>query len=719
MLVVAIGWQVYAIHRNPLDLGLVGLAEFVPLPVLALPAGQLADRVSRRLVVAVAARAAGRDRGRAARDHAGGGAPALAVPRASALLAGVASAIGEPGARALTPELVPPELLPGAVALRSVAGQIGVVVGPAVGGVIFAVEPVAVYVDRGRALRRRARRVACSALPRRAVAPGDEPVTGEQLVAGIRFICAPGCCSARSRSTSSPSCSATRSRWRRCSRGRSSTSARSGSARCEPRRRPARSSAGLLLARRPLPFRAGRDAARRRRGLRRRDDRLRALALAAALARGARGQRLRGHDQHEHPLDDRALVTPLELQGRVSAVEWVFISASNELGAFESGAVASLIGTVARVVAGGAVMIGVAASWPRLFPALARMGRLDELAAGARAGVGSLAWGAARPLDASGRTTSGGAAGVLLPALRQPDGGRGGGGARRARRRHRAPLPLGHGRGDRARPLAAAAGRHDRARGGRLLRHRRRLRRPRAVGTARRRVRPDRAAARRRPARLARGAVEPVPDDARPRGGRRPPGAVVVDSTVATPVHLRPLEHGADFVLHSATKYLAGHDDALLGAVVCRDAAAAEELRAFRGRTGIVAAPDPAWLLLRGLKTLELRVRRQTETAAVLAERLRGAPGGADRPLSRPRRAALLRRRRRRDGAAGRDLDAHDRQRHLARRRDEPDREPPPLGGRPRPARAAARSASGSRTRTCSGPTSSRRWASLPPRRGG
>jgi cystathionine gamma-synthase len=104
------------------------------------------------------------------------------------------------------------------------------------------------------------------------------------------------------------------------------------------------------------------------------------------------------------------------------------------------------------------------------------------------------------------------------------------------------------------------------------------------------------------------------------------PAPVVVDATVATPIHLRPLEHGADFVLHSATKYLAGHDDALLGAVVCRDPAAAEELRTFRGRTGIVAAPDPAWLLLRGLKTLELRVRRQTETAALLADRLRAHP---------------------------------------------------------------------------------------------
>jgi cystathionine gamma-synthase len=104
------------------------------------------------------------------------------------------------------------------------------------------------------------------------------------------------------------------------------------------------------------------------------------------------------------------------------------------------------------------------------------------------------------------------------------------------------------------------------------------------------------------------------------------PAPVLVDSTVATPVYLRPLEHGADFVLHSATKYLGGHDDVLAGALACRDPDVATELRTFRTRTGMVAAADVCWLLLRGLRTLDVRVRRQSATAAELAERLAAHP---------------------------------------------------------------------------------------------
>jgi cystathionine gamma-synthase len=97
----------------------------------------------------------------------------------------------------------------------------------------------------------------------------------------------------------------------------------------------------------------------------------------------------------------------------------------------------------------------------------------------------------------------------------------------------------------------------------------------------------------------------------------------VVDSTASTPIYLRPLEHGADFALHSATKYLGGHHDVLLGAVACRSADDAARLREFRGRTGIVAAPDPCWLLSRSLKTLAVRMERHTSAATEIAERLR------------------------------------------------------------------------------------------------
>jgi cystathionine gamma-synthase len=102
----------------------------------------------------------------------------------------------------------------------------------------------------------------------------------------------------------------------------------------------------------------------------------------------------------------------------------------------------------------------------------------------------------------------------------------------------------------------------------------------------------------------------------------RHPAPVVVDSTAATPVYLRPLERGADLAVHSATKFLGGHHDVLLGAVVCRDTATAARLREFRGRSGIVPAPDPAWLLIRSLKTLGVRIERQTATARELARRL-------------------------------------------------------------------------------------------------
>jgi cystathionine gamma-synthase len=103
-------------------------------------------------------------------------------------------------------------------------------------------------------------------------------------------------------------------------------------------------------------------------------------------------------------------------------------------------------------------------------------------------------------------------------------------------------------------------------------------------------------------------------------------GLVVCDATVATPVYLRALDEGADVVVHSATKFLTGHHDALLGATVTRDGAKTGRLRELRTNAGTVAAPDAAAALLRGLETLEVRMRRHTETATELARRLREHP---------------------------------------------------------------------------------------------
>src|SRR5579872_6576169 len=123
MLEVAIGWEVYALHRSALDLGWIGLAEFVPLPLLALPAGQLADRAPRRLVVAVGlVLQVGISAGLVVITL--NGARELWPFLAIGVTAGCASALTNPAGRSLTPEIVPAELLPGAVALRNVASQI-------------------------------------------------------------------------------------------------------------------------------------------------------------------------------------------------------------------------------------------------------------------------------------------------------------------------------------------------------------------------------------------------------------------------------------------------------------------------------------------------------------------------------------------------------------------------------------------------------------------
>ena len=101
---------------------------------------------------------------------------------------------------------------------------------------------------------------------------------------------------------------------------------------------------------------------------------------------------------------------------------------------------------------------------------------------------------------------------------------------------------------------------------------------------------------------------------------------VVVDNTFATPYFQQPFQLGADIVVHSVTKYLAGHSDTIQGAVLAKDAAVFEPIKFLQNATGAVPSPFDCWLTLRGLKTLELRMERHAENAAAIADALKGHP---------------------------------------------------------------------------------------------
>ncbi len=101
---------------------------------------------------------------------------------------------------------------------------------------------------------------------------------------------------------------------------------------------------------------------------------------------------------------------------------------------------------------------------------------------------------------------------------------------------------------------------------------------------------------------------------------------VVVDNTFATPYFQRPFELGADLVVHSVTKYLAGHSDLVQGAVIARDPAVLEPVTFLQNALGGIPGPFDCWLTLRGVKTLELRMQRHAENAQAVAEALVGHP---------------------------------------------------------------------------------------------
>jgi MFS family permease len=378
MTAVAVGWQVYAIRENPFDLGLIGLAEFLPLLVLALPAGHVADRFPRRRVFAVA----------------------LAVEIVVALLLlavtlsgahqlwpffvlaaaiGVAEALGAPADRAIPPEIVSADLLPSAMAYRSMAGQAAVVAGPAIGGILFALRPELVYLLAALLLTAglccilalRSARIASAAAERM---PG---LSG--LLAGIGFIRrTPVLFGAISLDLFAVLFGGAVALLPVFARSILHTGpAGLGLLRSAPA--VGALLAGIMLARRPLGRRAGRTLlivvavfglSMVVFGL----SRWFVLSLVALAVSGFA-------DMISMVIRSTtsALATPDPLRGRVNSVENVFISASNELGAFESGVAAALLGPVPAVVAGGLITIGIAAAWPRLFPALASVDRLEDV----------------------------------------------------------------------------------------------------------------------------------------------------------------------------------------------------------------------------------------------------------------------------------------------------------------------------------------------------
>jgi MFS family permease len=385
MLEVAIGWQVYTLHHSPLQLGWIGLAEFLPMFLLALPAGHLADRLPRKLVFAGslvlgAAVAAGLVAISLA------GVTSVLAFLALAFGAGVSMALGTPSARALPPTLVAPHLLARAMTLRSIAGQSSMAVGPALGGLLYPLSPALVYGIAGGFLLGAAGMVATVRAPR-VVAPargGAAPDLGSVLE-GIRFL----------RRTPivlgailldlfavlfggavalAPVFAASILHIGPTGLGLLRAAPAVGAL-----------AGAVWLTWRPLGGRAGRTlliavaafgASIIVFGLSRSAP-LSFVALAVSGFADAFSMNIRSTTV--------ALATPDDLRGRVLAVEMVFISASNQLGAFESGVAAFLLGAVPAVVAGGALTIVLAAAWQRLFPGLASVDRLDQVSPEERA----------------------------------------------------------------------------------------------------------------------------------------------------------------------------------------------------------------------------------------------------------------------------------------------------------------------------------------------
>ena len=350
MAFVAIGWQVYAVRGNPLDLGLVGLAEFLPLPLLALPAGHLADRLPRRRLLMV-------------------------MLVLNLVVLGGLLAVTAAGATRVWPFFVL-AFMQGVGSAIAVQGS--AVVGLSIGVILFEIQPVLVYVV---AMLLALAALGCVI----AMRSGRLPVSGGatagfgEVLAGVRLIRRTnvllGAISLDLFAVLLGGAVALLPVFAKdilevgpTGLGFLRAAPAVGSLLCAAfiARYPIQRQAGPKL----FVVVAGFGVCMIVFGLSR-TMWLSMLALALGSAFDTVSVVLRS--------TILPLVTPDALRGRVTAVEMVFISASNELGAFESGVAAALIGAVPAVVVGGILTIVVAGAWWKLFPSLARVDRLDEL----------------------------------------------------------------------------------------------------------------------------------------------------------------------------------------------------------------------------------------------------------------------------------------------------------------------------------------------------
>lgn len=372
---VAVGWQIYDLTRSAYVLGLVGLAQFLPSVVLVLASGHIADRYDRRRVVracqAVEALVALSLSVMAAMGHASIQPIFLCV-----VVIGAMRAFETPTLQALLPSLVPPEVLPRAVALSSSAGQTGIILGPAVGGFLYVAGAPVVYATAAALFLLAHVLIACVRMAR--AAPVSTPVSLQSLFAGIVFIKGrPVVLGAISLDLFAVLLGGATALLPIYARDILGTGAWGLGL---LRSAPAVGALGmaLLLAHRPLDRHVGR-------------------VMFAAVAVFGMATLVFGVSRWL-PLSMLALVvlgasdmisvvirtslvqldTPDAMRGRVSAVNSVFVGASNQLGEFESGMVAGLLGPVASVVVGGLGTLLVVAIWMRLFPDLARRDRMRD-----------------------------------------------------------------------------------------------------------------------------------------------------------------------------------------------------------------------------------------------------------------------------------------------------------------------------------------------------